>query len=284
MALWSERFRIPVGAGSWVTVDVYGDPGAPGLVVVPGAMSDARGWEGVAAAIGAWPSVAVVNRRGRTPSGPLTSTYSLRAEVEDLGVVLDAFPGTEALFGWSYGGLIALLAAGERPLRHVIAYEPVIRPFGLDVLPDLRAAEEAGDLDAVVEIVHRRIAGLDAAVVEALRADREGWEALRSLAGPACAELAALYGDAVPEALAGRADRVDLIVGELNRGRAPYGTAFEEVARRVARAEVHVLPGQGHVAHLQAPGELARSLDGLAAVRADPPAVVRRAPDNFPAA
>ncbi|CAM5532737.1 hypothetical protein SCYAM73S_01327 [Streptomyces cyaneofuscatus] len=186
-------------------------------------MSDARGWEGVAAAIGAWPSVAVVNRRGRTPSGPLTSTYSLRAEVEDLGVVLDAFPGTEALFGWSYGGLIALLAAGERPLPHVIAYEPVIRPFGLDVLPDLRAAEEAGDLDAVVGIVHRRIAGLDAAVVEALRADREGWEALRRLAGPACAELAALNGDAVPEALAGRADRVDLIVGELNRGRAPYG-------------------------------------------------------------
>ncbi|CAM5534896.1 Alpha/beta hydrolase OS=Streptomyces cyaneofuscatus OX=66883 GN=G3I52_20160 PE=4 SV=1 [Streptomyces cyaneofuscatus] len=198
-------------------------------------------------------------------------------------MVLDAFPGTEALFGWSYGGLIALLAAGERPLPHVIAYEPVIRPFGLDVLPDLRAAEEAGDLDAVVGIVHRRIAGLDAAVVEALRADREGWEALRRLAGPACAELAALNGDAVPEALAGRADRVDLIVGELNRGRARTdglrGGRPAGGARRGPRT-----PWSGACGPSPGAGELAGSLDGLAAVRADLPAAVRRAPDNLPAA
>ncbi|MER6602064.1 alpha/beta fold hydrolase [Streptomyces parvus] len=79
--------RFPVGDGSWVTVDVYGEPDAPGLVVVPGAMSDALGWRAVATAVGAWPSVAVVNRRGREPSGPMTAAYSLRTEVADLGVV-----------------------------------------------------------------------------------------------------------------------------------------------------------------------------------------------------
>ncbi|WP_329180244.1 S9 family peptidase [Streptomyces decoyicus] len=123
--------------------------------------------------------MAVVNRRGRTPSGLLTSIYSLQTEVEDLGVILDEFKGTQALFGWSYGGLIALLAANERPLHQVIAYEPVMRPFGSHALPDLRAAEETADWDATVEIVNRQIAGLDTAQVEALRADHQGWAALR---------------------------------------------------------------------------------------------------------
>ncbi|MEV7638677.1 alpha/beta hydrolase [Streptomyces rubiginosohelvolus] len=257
--------KFPVGGGSWVTVDVYGEPDTPGLVVVPGAMSDALGWRAVATAVDAWPSVAVVNRRGRAPSGPLTAAYSLRTEVADLGAVLDGLGGVRTLFGWSYGGLIALLAADERPLGQVIAYEPVIRPFGLDVLPDLKAADEAADRDAAVEIVHRRIAGLDGEVVDALRADPEVWEALRALAAPVYAETAALYGEPAPDALARRADRVDLIVGGANRGTAPYGTSFDDVARRVPAAEVHELPGQGHMAHLQAPAELARLMEGLAA-------------------
>ncbi|MEV1044385.1 alpha/beta hydrolase [Streptomyces sp. NPDC049916] len=256
--------RLPVADAGWVTVDVYGDPEAPGLVVVPGAMSDAAGWGGVASAIDAWPSVAVVNRRGRAPSGPLADGYGLETEVADLRTVLDAFAGTEALFGWSYGGLIALLAAGERPLRQVIAYEPVMRPFGLDVLPDLRAATDLADWDAVVELVHRRIAGLAPEVVASLRADRGTWQALRALAGPVYAELAALYGPPLPGELARRADRVDLIVGGTNRGTAPYGTSFDDVAERVPRAGIHVLPGQGHMAHLEAPEELGRLLSTLA--------------------
>ncbi|AKN74449.1 hydrolase [Streptomyces sp. PBH53] len=259
--------KLPVGDDSWVTADVYGDPDAPGLVILPGAMSDAHAWRHVATAIGAWPSVTVVNRRGRTPSGPLTGSYSLRAEVEDLGVVLDEFPGTRALFGWSYGGLIALLAADARPLPQVIAYEPVIRPFGRHALPDLKAAHEAADWDATVEIVNRRIAGLGAAHVEALRADRRAWAALRRLSRPAHAELAALNAAPPPHALARRAARVDLIIGRHNHGTAPYGTSFDDVRQLIPRAEVHTLPGQGHMAHLQGPAELGRLLDRLVTTR-----------------
>ncbi|WP_030746446.1 alpha/beta fold hydrolase [Streptomyces sp. NRRL F-5135] len=259
--------KLSVGGGSWVTVDVYGEPDAPGLVVVPGAMSDAHAWQGVATAVDAWPSVAVVNRRGRAPSGPLTGAYSLRTEVEDLGVVLDEFDGANALFGWSYGGLIALLAADDRPLRHVIAYEPVTRPFGRHALPDLKAAEEKADWDTTVEIVNQRISGFDAAHVEALRADRETWATLCRLSMPAHAELAALNAAPQPDAMARRADRVDLIVGQSNRGTAPYGTSFEDVRQRVPHAEVHELPGQGHLAHLQAPTELGHLLNDLATAR-----------------
>jgi pimeloyl-ACP methyl ester carboxylesterase len=118
--------KLSVGGDSWVTVDVYGEPDAPGLVVVPGVMSDAHTWRRVVGTIEAWPSVVVVNRRGRASSGPLTTSYSLWTEVEDLGVVLDEFDSTRALFGWSYGGLITLLAANDHRIPQVIAYEPVM--------------------------------------------------------------------------------------------------------------------------------------------------------------
>jgi pimeloyl-ACP methyl ester carboxylesterase len=259
--------KLSVGEGSWVTVDVYGKPDAPGLVVVPGVMSDARAWRRVAEAIDAWPSVAVVNRRGRAPSGPLTGAYSLRTEVEDLDVILDEFGGTQALLGWSYGGLIALLAANDRPIPQVIAYEPVMRPFARHALPDLKVAEQAADWDTSVEIVNRQISGFSAGHVEALRADRHGWATLRRLSRPLHAELSALNAAPPPEAMARRADRVDLIIGQCNRGTAPYGTSFDDVRQRVAHAKVHALAGQGHMAHIQAPAELGDLLNNLATAR-----------------
>jgi len=255
--------KLSVGGGSWVTVDVYGEPDAPGLVVVPGVMSDAHAWSRVAGTIDAWPSVVVVNRRGRAASGPLTRSYSLRTEVEDLGVVLDEFVGTRALFGWSYGGLIALLAADDRPISQVIAYEPVMRPFGRHALPDLKRAEEKADWDRCVEIVNRQISGFSAAHVEELRADRDGWATLRRLSGPLYAELGALNAAAPPDAMARLAVQVDLVIGRFNRGTAPYGTSFDTVRQHVAHARVHELPGQGHLAHIQAPAELGRLLDKL---------------------
>ncbi|WP_031037339.1 alpha/beta fold hydrolase [Streptomyces sp. NRRL F-5650] len=258
--------KLPVGGESWVTVDVYGEPGAPGLVVVPGVMSDAHSWRRVAGAVDAWPSVVVVNRRGRAPSGPLTDSYSLRTEVEDLGVVLDEFDGTRSLFGWSYGGLITLLAANDRPVPQVIAYEPVMRPFGSHALPDLKTAEGAADWDRCVEIVNRQISGFSAAHVEDLRADRRGWAVLRRLSGPLYAELGALNTAPPPDVMARQADQVDLIIGQCNRGTAPYGTSFDDVRQHIAHAAVHELPGQGHLAHLQAPAELGDLLNKLAAV------------------
>ncbi|MCX5265774.1 alpha/beta fold hydrolase [Streptomyces sp. NBC_00199] len=258
--------KLSVGGNSWVTVDVYGEPDTPGLVVVPGVMSDAHTWRHVAGAIDAWPSVVVVNRRGRAPSGPLTDPYSLQTEVEDLGVVLDEFDSTRALFGWSYGGLITLLAANERPIHQVIAYEPVMQPFGRHALPDLKTAAETADWDRCVEIVNRQISGFSAAHVDELRADPHSWAILRRLSGPLYAELGALNATPPPDLMAQQAEQVDLIIGQCNRGTAPYGTSFDHVRQHVAHAGVHELPGQGHLAHIQAPAEMSRLLDNLAAI------------------
>jgi hypothetical protein len=258
--------RLPVGGDSWVTVDVYGEPDAPGLVVVPGVMSDAHTWRHVAGSVDAWPSVVVVNRRGRAPSGVLANSYSLRTEIEDLGVVLDEFDSARTLFGWSYGGLITLLAANERPIPQVIAYEPVMRPFGRHALPDLKAAEGTADWDRCVEIVNRQISGFSAAHVDDLRVDPHSWATLRRLSGPLYAELSALNAEPPPDLMAQQAERADLIIGQRNRGTAPYGTSFDHVRQHVAHAEVHELPGQGHLAHIQAPTELGHLLNSLAAI------------------
>ncbi|MFJ9845824.1 alpha/beta fold hydrolase [Kitasatospora sp. NPDC101155] len=255
---------VAVSPDSWVTIDVYGDADAPGLVMVPGVMSDAHTWRHVAREIHAWPSVAVVNRRGRVPSGPLTRAYALQTEIADLVAVLNEIQGAEALFGWSYGGLIALMAAGEHSVKQVIAYEPVIRPFARDALPALAAAADDRDWDRSVEIVNMDISGFRSDHVEALRADRQGWSMLRRLSEPLHAELAALNASPAPEMLAQRADHTTLIIGEANIGSGPYGTAFESIRRRLDQPCIQVLPGQGHLAHIHAPTELAGLIDSLA--------------------
>lgn len=64
--------------------------------------------------------------------------------------------------------------------------------------------------------------------------------------------------------IAGLTDRVDLIMGELNRDKSTYGAAFENVRANIERVTVREMKGQGHLAHLQAPKALALLIDSLA--------------------
>ncbi|MDP9794787.1 pimeloyl-ACP methyl ester carboxylesterase [Catenuloplanes nepalensis] len=56
---------------------------------------------------------------------------------------------------------------------------------------------------------------------------------------------------------------VDLIVGEDNQGREPYGTSFAAIARLLPQARTHVLAGQGHLAHVEAAGQLSRRVSTM---------------------
>lgn len=190
--------------------------------------------------------------------------YSLETEIDDATAVLDTFTDVRTLFGWNYGGLIALHLANARTLRHVVAYEPAMAPFGKAALPHLQQAHEAADSDATAEIALREVTGMNDESIQALRADRTLWDQLRRLSDPLYAETNALNGAAQPGGLATGAERVDPIVGERNRGRAPYGTSFEDVVHLVPQATVHQLAGQAHLAHLEAPSRLATLLNSLA--------------------
>ncbi len=251
--------------GSWVHVDVYGELDGPAIVVIPGVLADAAGWADVAGRLNAWRTVAVVNRRGRRPSGPLTAAYDVKSEVADAAAVVRGFSDVRTLFGWSYGGLIALHLANHQAVPQVIAYEPVMRPFGAHALTELRQAHEHADLDAVVTIALRRVSGMPDEQAAALRADDAVWHELRRLGEPLYAETAAINNAPQPARLAAEAGHVDLIVGERNRNRDPYGTSFNDVARLVPLADAHELDGQGHLAHLEAPTRLAELMNGLGA-------------------
>jgi pimeloyl-ACP methyl ester carboxylesterase len=254
--------QVEVG-GSWVTVDVYGDPNGAAIILIPGVMADAEGWSPVARQLEGWQTVAVVNRRGRHPSGPLTDTYTLQTEVRDAEAVVREFSDVRTIFGWSYGGLISLHLANKVETPHLIAYEPIMAPFGASALPDLKSAHADGDLDRIVEVALAQVAGAPGTVIESLQADSTTWAGMRAVSSPIYNETLALNDAPEPEELARLAARIDLIVGERNRGQAPYGTTFDDVTRRTPRGVVHELAGQAHLPHLEAPDRLAALVNHL---------------------
>lgn len=255
---------------SWATVDVYGDPDGPAIVVLPGVMADAEGWAPVAQQLEGWQTVAVIDRRGRHPSGPMTDAYDLQTGVRDAETVLREFSDVRTLFGWSYGALISLHLAHTVEIPQLIAYEPIMAPFGASALPDLKSAHADGDLDRTVEVALGQVAGMPGTVIESLRGDSAIWAGMRAVSSPLYTETQSLNDAPEPDELARKAARIDLIVGGRNRGQAPYGTTFDDVARRTPRGAVHELAGQAHLAHLEAPERLAALVDDLRVTTAGP--------------
>lgn len=257
----SDSHQINViRAGTNLSAEVRPGKGAP-VLVVPGVMADAATWRPVTEAINLPNPVVTLNRRGRVPSGALGAGYSVGVEVDDLRHVIDTL-GDVHLFGWSYGALIALEAAhaSSDGILSLTAYEPVSRPFAPDVVGPLRDAVAAEDLDRAVALVNTDVSGFSDAYVSELRRS-PAWAVLRSLAEPLAEELAAINEhDPALDRYRELAMPVTLILGELNEGLAPYGTSFAPFAAALPQARVILLSGQGHLAHVEAPTELARAI------------------------
>ncbi|MFD7923411.1 alpha/beta fold hydrolase [Streptomyces sp. NPDC059740] len=231
------------------------------VLLVPGAMADARSFGPVAEALEHPAPVLVLNRRGRAPSGALGPDYGFETEVADL-LAWVAHLGKVRLAGWSYGGTIALETAARPEAAAlvegpVVAYEPVLAPFGRDVLPALSAA----DPERAVEIVNVDLSGFPRERVEELRSSPD-WPVLCSLAAPLAAELAAI-DTFRPDPEAWSRVRAELILGERNRGVEPYGPAFDRVADLLPDSRTTLLPGQGHLAHAEDPVALGRLMGEL---------------------
>lgn len=242
------------------------DGDGPPVVVLPGVMADAATWRPVVEHIDLPNPVLVLDRRGRAASGPLGPGYSVRTEVDDLRHVLDGLGGLGLsggthLFGWSYGGLIALEAAvGRADLRSLTLYEPVARPFAPEALEPLREAIGRKDLDRAVELVNTAVSGFSDEYVAELRRSPV-WDVLRPLAEPLAVELGAIDGHRPAfDAFADLDAPVTLLLGADNEGRPPYGTAFARFERAMPRARVVRLPGEGHLAHASAPRLLAEHI------------------------
>lgn len=86
----------------------------PSAIVIPGALATARDLLPLAGLLGRRHAVHIVQRRGRGGSGPQGDRYGIERECEDIEAVR-ARTGARLLFGHSFGGLVALRAAGARP-------------------------------------------------------------------------------------------------------------------------------------------------------------------------
>lgn len=128
--------------GTTIAYDRSGS-GAP-IVFVSGAFNDRHTLAPVAAALATSHTVVCYDRRGRGDSGD-TAPYAVEREIEDLAAVLATVGGSAAVFGFSSGANLALLAASRGvAVSALVAYEA---PFALsadDRRPDDLPSRLAG--------------------------------------------------------------------------------------------------------------------------------------------
>lgn len=239
-----------------------GDRGT--IVIVPGAMADAQGWLPFATALRTHLSVAIMNRRGRAPSDDLPLGATVADEVGDVRALLTCLQEPFVLIGWSYGGLLTMEAAiGLAGVSSIILYEPVCRPFAPAAVEPIRKAVEVGDLDQAVAHVITKVSGAPVEQVAMLR-DSPVWAYLRPLAVPAATELSALnHHHPDFTAYAAIDAPITVLVGSLNDDREPYGLAANRFLEALPTAGRMIVNGQGHLAHVEAPTQLADTVGAI---------------------
>lgn len=141
--------------GTKITYRVCGS--GPGIIVLPGALTTAKDFDGFARELAKDFTVYTMNRRGRGGSGEQGSNYSIDREVEDVAA-LATKTRAKYLFGHSFGGFLALeFALNRQNILKVITYEPgvsVNHSIPMEWTKDShRYVEQGRQLDAFLEFI-----------------------------------------------------------------------------------------------------------------------------------
>jgi pimeloyl-ACP methyl ester carboxylesterase len=244
----------------------------PAVLLLHSGSADRSSWARVAAALAGRFRVLRFDRwtyrDGHADPAP-AGAETMAAEVADVLAVVAAAGERPLLVGHSSGAVVALESALADPsaFRAMVLYEPPVavdEPLGGDALRRARAALDAGDPDRAITIHMREIAGAGRPMVAGLRRLPPVWQVIR---GHAAAQIA---DDEAIESLGvglGRYARLDLPVLLLGGGRsaAHMRARLDALAAVLPRLEeVVILEGQGHMANLRAPGEVARVIAAFA--------------------
>lgn len=152
------------------------------VVLVHGTVSNWTDWAPLMERLSESFDVAALDRRGRGASGD-GRTYSLDLEVADTVAVMTVMGDRSHLVGHSFGAVVALLVASQRPelVRSLVVYEPPIGDSGQGrngFLDDLPASVAEGALDEAVAVFLRATGATDDEVSAARRSER-AWTRMR---------------------------------------------------------------------------------------------------------
>lgn len=229
-----------------------GETGAPMVVFVHGSLDRSSAFLKVQRHLRDL-HVVRYDRRGYAKSIALGAATSFEVQVTDLAAVVDGRPAV--ICGHSLGGVIALALAERAPdlVRAVVAFEsPMPWTSWWPKATAGSAAIAGSDDEGAAERFMRRLIGDDRwdELPEATRAQRRA-------EGPAL--LADLRSLREPEPQPYRPEALQIpVVAAHGTESAPH---HQETARRLAGlvpgAELAVIAGAGHGAHLSHPAELA---------------------------
>lgn len=271
-AALTRTVRSPDG-----TVIAYHSVGqGPGLVVVGGVLSSGTDYLALARALASEHEVHVMERRGRPGSGPQRPDHSLDDECDDLLAVLAA-TGSTAVFGHSFGGLVALETARRQPgLDRVVVYEPGVpirSQLRTDWFDDYERRLDAGDRRGAFARMVKSAGFAPAALtlmpvwyvrlVLSLVIRGEKWAAMDRLLEANLVEHRAQAALDAPDAkrFSGVTAKVTLLGGSKSP-ESVSGRLLDELAAAIPSSTVTVLPGLDHLAPEQKPERVAAAILG----------------------
>lgn len=250
VACYRRRMEFRSPDGTVLSADVSGS--GPPLVLVHGIAGDAQRW-GSSRRLATSFTLHALDRRGRGKSGDGTS-YALEREVEDLVALCEAIDGEVYLLGHSFGGLLALEAAGRvTRVTKLLVYEPYAPEVPVaEPSPTTRSFFAAlPDRETVLVRFLREVVLMSEAEVTTFRTTP--WWARRLAAAPTIPrEMAGVETHrARLDALVARGIPVRFLLGA--QSPAFLREATERFQRALPGSVLHELAGQGHIAMDMAP-------------------------------
>jgi pimeloyl-ACP methyl ester carboxylesterase len=143
-----EHIRVASAVSADGTSIGYSSLGeGPALIIVGGVLSSGVDYVPLARLLARDFEVHIMDRRGRAGSGPQRESHSIEDECADL-IAVAASTGATAVFGHSFGGLVALEAARRQPFDQLFLYEPGVPlrgQFAFNWLDGYQQRLQAGD-------------------------------------------------------------------------------------------------------------------------------------------
>lgn len=270
-----ERLRVASAASADGTPIGYCSLGeGRGLIIVGGVLSSGSDYLPLADRLARDFEVHLMDRRGRPNSGPIRQDHSIDDECADL-LALARSTGAKAVFGHSFGGLVALETARRHPVfDQLFVYEPGVPlrgQFRFDWLDGYQQRLESGDRRGAFAwmVKHNGFAPRPLAVmplsyvraVLRLVIRSRQWASMNPLLEANLVEHrieAALDAPSAERfsALTARA----LLMGGTKRPTVISQQLVTELAEVIPDATVAILPGLDHLAPQHQPGKIATAI------------------------